>query len=892
MAWLRRLRSTIIGSHVDDEFDQEARFHLEERTEEYIRHGMTLEEARREARRRLGNLTLAREQAHDVDTLRWLEDLGEDLRYAARTLRKTPGFTAVAVLMLALGMGANTAIFSVVNTVLLNPIPYPDPSRLMMFVSISPQGSSAVTSPTKFNIWRAQTGAFQDVSAYRFNVANLTGGNDPEQIAVGQVSSDFFRLLGAPVVAGRTFSAEEDRPDGGNVVVLSEGLWTRRFGRDPHIAGRSLALNGEPHVIVGILGQFDTEAIQSPTGAPDVWIPFQIDPNSTNQGQYFQAAGRLKAGVTLGMANAQLQLAANEFRQKFPRWMSPQNGFSARPLQEVIVSDARPSLLVLLGAVSFVLLIACANVANLLLVRATARRREIAIRTAIGAARGRIVRQLLTEGVVIAMLGGSLGLALGMVGIRALLAINPSNIPRIGPNGSLVTVDWRVLAFTGITSVLTALAFGLFPALRASRADLSAALNESRGRSGIGVRQNKARALLVVAETGLALVLLVGASLLIRTFVALRAVNPGFSAHQVLTLRMSLTGSRFTKTAGVTQLIRDGVVRLNNIPGVDVVGVTCCVPLEDPPMLPFVMDRSLGNRWPAAGGWMAISAGYLDAFRIPLIRGRRFTDRDDAAAPGVVIINQAMARRYWPIGDPLRDRLIIGGKAVGPQFDEPARQIVGIVGDTRDAGLNRDSQPAMYVPWMQLRDELNALNNGLRAMAWVVRTRVEPHAVSRAIQDELRPVSGGLPVARVRTMDELVGQSTARADFSMVLLTLFGCAALCLAAIGLYGVTAYAVQQRTHEIGIRLALGADSNQVRNMVLVQGMTLAVLGLAIGAASAFGLAHVLASFLFGVTPHDGLAFIIAPVVLGMAAFAAVWFPACRATLVDPMMALRHE
>ena len=817
----------------------------------------------------------------------------QDLRHSLRILRQSPGFTIAAVAALALGIGANTAIFSVVNTVLLKPLPYPDPNRLLVFMNVSPQGSGGpAASPAKFNMWRQQTRAFQDVSAYRFNMLNVTGGGDPEQIATGQVSADFFRLFGASVIAGRTFAADEDRPNGGHVVVLGEGFWKRRFGGDPTIVGRSLSLDGDPYVVIGILGRFDTEAIQSPAGPPDIWLPFQLDPNSTMQGHYFVAAGRLKPGVTLGVAKAQLQLATSEFRQRYPDALPAQAGFSVQALHDLLVRDVRLSLWILMGAVTFVLLIGCANVANLLLARATARGREIAIRAAIGADRSRIIRQLLTESVMLSMIGGAFGLALGLIAIRVLLAVNPGNIPRIEANGSGVSADWRVLAFTILISLITAVVFGLVPALHTSRADLSAMLKESSGRSGSGFRQKRARTLLVVSEMGLALVLLVGAALLIRTFVALRTVDPGFDSHQVLTMRMSLTGTRFAKTAAVAQVIRDGVERLSALPGVDLAGAACCVPLQGGFGGPFIIvGRPLDGPYHGGAAWYPVSPGYFSAFKIPRIRGRAFTDRDDGGAPGVVIINQSMARRYWSKGDPLTDRMIIN-KGMGPQFEEPARQIVGIVGDVRDGALNRDPQPAMYIPWAQLPDALNANIVEITPVAWIVRTRVEPHSMARAIENELRQASGGLPVARVRTMDEIIVQSTARSDFNMLLLTVFAGSALLLAAIGIYGLIAYSVQQRTQEIGIRLALGADGPRVRNMVIGQGMRLALVGVAIGVASAFGLTRILASFLFGVTARDPMVFISVPLILSVIALVAVWLPARRAARVEPAVALRYE
>src|SRR6185295_14870316 len=525
-----------------------------------------------------------------------------------------------------------------------------------------------------------------------------------------------------------------------------------------------------------------------------------------------------------------------------------QGGFGADPMQEIIVRNVKGSLWVLLGAVTFVLLIACANVANLLLVRATVRRREIAIRAAMGAGRRRITRQLLTESVVLALAGGGLGLFLGMAGIRALLAMNPGNIPRIGVNGAGVGVDWRVLTFTLMVSIVTGLVFGLVPAVQSSRPDLNTTIKESSGRSGSGFRQNKARALLVVAEMGLALVLLVGAALFIRTFLALRAVNPGFDAHQVLTMRMSLRGERFAKAADVGQLIRDGTERLNALPGVEVAGAACCVPLQGGFGLPIIIEgRPLDGPAHGGGGFAPISPTYFRAFKIPIVRGRAFTDQDAGGAPGVAIINQAMAKRFWPTGDPLADRITIG-KGLGPRMELVGRQIVGIAGDVRDGGLNRDPQPIMYVPWAQMPDAHSANLLDITPLAWIVRTHGDPNASSAGIQRELRLASGGLPVARPRTMDEIVVRSTARSDFNMILLTTFAVSALLLAGIGIYGLMAYAVQQRTQEIGIRMALGAASHTVRNMVIRQGMSVALLGVAIGVASAYGLTRVIASFLF--------------------------------------------
>jgi putative ABC transport system permease protein len=818
-----------------------------------------------------------------------------DARYAVRALSKTPAFTAMALAALAVGIGANTAIFSVVNTVLLKPLTYPDPGRIVLFLVTTPAGPSYGASATKFNVLRRQTQAFEEICAYEYQGVglNLTGGADPEQIHGIRVSAGYFRLLGAPVAQGRTFTAEEDRPHGGRVLVLSYGLWQRRFGGDPRMAGKTISLSGAPYTVVGVLGPgFNTE-LDSP---PDVWLPFQIDPGSADHAQYFNVVGRLKRGVTPGMANAQLGLASDEFRRKYPNIMGPRDRFSVEPFGDSLVSDVRPSLLVLAGAVSFVLLIACANVANLLLVRATGRKREIAVRAALGAGRWRIIRQLLTESLVLSIAGGALGLALGAAGVRALLALNPVDIPRIGEHGAAVAMDWRVLEFTVFVSLATGVLFGLIPALGVSRADLSATLKEGGGRAGTGLRQNRTRALLVVSEVALALVLLVGAALLIRTFVALRRVDPGFDAHNILTMRMSVTGSRFEKTSGVSRLLRDGLERVEALPGVVRAGAAYSLPLEGHFGIPFnIVGRAPGNARYDGRGWMSVSPGYFDIFKIPVLRGRVFNERDDAGAGGVAIVNQALARKYWagyPAGrDPLADRVILG-VGYGPEFEEPARQIIGVVGDVHDFGLNHNPQPVVYVPMAQVTDGITELAARALSIVWIVRTRAAPRALGAAIERELREASGGLPVAQVRTMEEVVSQSTAREDFNMTLLTIFGCAALLLAAIGIYGLMAYAVEQRRQELGIRMALGAATVHVRNMIVWQGMRLALAGVVVGVPAALALTRLLENFLFGVKAWDALVFVSVPVLLSAVALLAVWAPAVRATRIDPAEALRCE
>jgi len=814
-------------------------------------------------------------------------DFRADLKHALHMFVQNPGFTIAVVAALALGIGADTAIFSVVNTVLLKPLSYPEPDRIVQLLCTGTDGEGPCGSATKLHIWQEQTSVFQDVAAYDGGGGmNLTGAI-PEQVHGEHVTEGFFRVFGAPFILGRGFTQAEDRPNGGNVTVISGGLWKRKFGSDPNLVGKTISIANLPYTVVGVTStDFDTDPVA------DLWVPYQFDPNTRDQAHYFVAAGRMKPGITLSQVQAQLRLAGLEFVRKYPG-VDPRQGFDAQLLKDSVVSDIRSSLLVLTGAVSFVLLIACANVANLLMVRAAGRSREFAIRAALGAGRARIIRQLLTESVLLALTGGLLGLVLGMVGVRALLAVSPGDIPRIGESGSRVGLDWRVTLFTLGISVLTGILFGLIPALGASKPDLSSSMKESSKGSGSSLRHNKMRSLLVVSEVSMALVLLVMASLLIRTFVALREVDPGFNAHNVWTAEMALNGPRFEKTAAVAQVVRTGREQLNAIPGVITAAATNSVPLAGGFGLPFIIvGKPLNGPSTGGAGWMAVSPGYFNAFRIPLLRGRDFTDNDTAGSQGVAIINEAMAKEFWKKGeDPVGQQIIIG-HGVGPEFEEPARLIIGVVGDVRSDGLNRNPGSKMVVPLAQMTDGLTELNSKVAPISWVVRTQSDPHQMTATLTDQLRKASGGFPVARVRSMEEIVGRSTARQDFNMLLLTIFGVSALILAAIGIYGLMAYSVQQRTQEIGIRMAMGADRKRITRMVVWHGMRLALVGVAIGLGSAFLLSRLVASWLYGVKQWDPMVFISTPVALSFVALAAVWLPALRASRLNPMDALRTE
>jgi putative ABC transport system permease protein len=822
-----------------------------------------------------------------------------DLKYSIRIFLKSPDFTITVMLALALGIGATTAIFSVVNAVLLKPLPIFDSDRFVMLMStwVSETGerkSFSDASPAKFEHWRAQSSVVQDVSAFVPGVINYTRGDVMEQLRSMRASSDFFRCWAIKILRGRTFTPEEDLPNGPRIALISQGLWMRRFAGDPQILGKTILLDGEPYVVIGIAA--DSPSLGEFGPPPDVYVPFQLDPNTRDLGDFFKVVARLRRGVTLEQAKARLQTSVGEYRAKFPSSLAfgPKDGFNILRFRDAIVGDTRPLLLILLGAVGLVLLIACANVANLLLAQATGRRREIAIRAAMGAARGRMIHQLLTESVLLSFVGGALGLWLGYAGIRALLAVNTADLPLVGQNGSAVNIDWRVAGFAVAVSLVTGIVFGLFPALQASRVDLNSILKDSGGRSGTGLRQTKVRAGLVVSETGLAVILLVGSALLIRSFVALYRVDRGFETKNVVTMRTALTDPKYLKSVGAANMIRNGLQHIRLLPNVVAASTTCCLPLLQgfygQPFEIIGKPPANGQDVPA-GGWSVVSPGFFDVFQIPVRRGRTFADRDDERASPVVVINERMAKEYWKDDDPLRSRIVIGRGMMKEFKDEPRRQIVGIVGDMRNERLNADPLPMMYVPQAQLPNAENAWLARNGQMVWILRTRGAPNRLVPAIREQLRRTTG-LPVSNILSMDEVMSLSTEKQRFNMLLMTVFGCAATLLAGLGIYGLMAYIVEQRTKEIGIRLAIGAEASQVRNMVVGQGMSLALVGVILGMLAAWGLSRLMESMLFGVKARDPLVFLAVPAMLGAVALMAVWLPANRASRVNPTDTLRYE
>ena len=871
------LMTMLHKQQVESELDMEIRSYVDALAHEKVERRVSPKEARRQALTECGGLEQVKQAVRDQRAGTSLELFFQDVRFGLRQLWHHPGFTLSAVTALALGIGATTAIFSVVNTVLLEPLTYLNADRMVDFLSPSTVIANNLHNIPEFHFFQRQRKVFQEVVA--FDSAgpgfNLTGGR-PEEVHGIHVTEGYFRVYGAPVVLGRTFTPEEDSPHGGNVVVLSYGLWQRRFGGDPAIVGKAISMGNEPYIVVGVIGR---DFVADPQA--DLWLPFQFEPNSTDMNHFFYVTGLLQPGLTVARANAAMLAASPEYHREFPN--TPRVHFAVGPLRESIIGDARNSLLMMLGAVGLVLLISCANVANLLLVRATVRRREFAVRSALGAGRARIVRQMLTESVLLSLAGGILGTALGILGIRALLAISPAGLPRIGENGSAIGIDWRVLGFTLCISLLTGIVFGLFPALSASRSDVNSTLKESSNRSGTGFRQGRARSLLVVSEISLALVLLIGSALLIRTFIALHEVRPGFDAHHVLTMEMSLNGPRYQNTVGLTQLLRDGLNRLNALPGVELAGAGFWLPIDVEDGTGFQIDGYPVEQHCCASKWMSVSPGYLRLFKIHVLRGRDFTESDNAEAPAVDLVNEAFAKQYWPNQDPIGQHIKHGDKI---------ETIIGLVADFHDSGLSQPASAIIIAPIAQVSDSYNAAYADIQPLFWLVRTHDDPHLSVPAISEQLRIASAGFPVAHIRTMDEVMGRSTARQNFNMLLLSIFGAVALLLAAIGIYGLMAYSVTLRTQEIGIRMALGADRERIRTLVVWQGMRLTLIGVLCGIGASFGLTHLLSNFLFGVRPWDPAVFVSAPFILAVVALLAVWLPAARASNVDPMQALRTE
>ena len=803
-----------------------------------------------------------------------METLFKDLRYGVRSLLKQPAFTLVAVITLALGIGGNSAMFSVVNAVLLRPLQYPESDRIVVLEGINP--SKGITqsnmSIPDFADWQSQNQLFEHIAGFIAGGLLLNNGDETERVHGTAVTADFFSLFRTPSLHGRTLQADDAQPGREPVAVLSYGLWQRRFGGDRNAVGSKVMVGAKSTTIVGVMPPgFDYPA-QS-----EIWAPLPLDPaKEARDNRFISVIGRLKSGATVSQAQVQMDTINQRLAQSYNETNSGW-GIRVTKLQERLVGDVRLSLLVLLGAVAFVLLIACANIANLLLARSTARRKEIAVRTALGASRLRILRQLLTESLLLSLLGGALGLVFSVWLTRLLIAISPPNTPRFDE----IRPDARVFIFTITLTVVTGLVFGLAPALQASRSDLTEGLKEGlRGNAG-GARSNRLRGLLMVAEIAMSFILLVGAGLLIKSFLHLREVRPGFKTDKLLTMRVSVPPGKYRENEARIQFFQQAINRIQSLPGVQSAGMVLSLPLggdtfnvwrgyirEGRPATPEESDNA---------AYLATTPDYFRTLQVPLIAGRAFTDRDTDNTAKVVIVNETMARRLWPGQSPIGKHLTIWRDEKFP------REIVGVVGETKRS-LDNDPSQQMYVPYAQ--------DASWSSMSFVIRTSGDPASTSPAVRNEIRSLDKGAPVFNVRTMNDLLATSVAPRRTPMLLLSAFAAAALLLAMIGIYGVTAYYVTQRTQEIGIRMALGAQMSDVLKLVLRGGMTLAAIGIAVGLAGAFALTRWMTSLLFGVKPTDALTFIAVAVCLLVTALLACYLPARRATKVDPLVALRYE
>jgi putative ABC transport system permease protein len=796
-------------------------------------------------------------------------------------LMQKPGFTVAAVLALALGIGANSAIFSVVNAVLLRALPYKEPGQLIVVQSTKRQDTrrSGSASYLDFADWKSQNQVFDDMAAFHSKGYTLTGVGEPERINGARASESFFSLLGVETFLGRSFLPEDDKPKGERVVVISQALWQRTFGSDPNIIGRSLTLDSQNYTVVGVLPASFSFPIEIEKA--DIWSPLALDGQLLEQrgAHFLKVIARLKPGVSLQSAQAEITTIASRLEQQYPE-DNTDRVVTLNSLHEQLVGSIRPALLVLFAAVGFVLLIACSNVANLLLARASARQKEIAIRMALGASRGRIVRQLITESLILAFLGGGAGLLLALWGVESLIALSPASLPRL----SGVGVDGWVLAFTLLISVFTGIIFGLAPALKASKPDLNDALKEGGRGSTEGFRGRNMRDLLVVSEMALALVLLISAGLLIRSFLRLQQVNAGFDPSNVLTMQIELPSSKYEEGAQVSAFYEQTLERIAALPGVESVGGINVLPMSGSNMR---TSFEIKNRPVPPPGQeplaetRAVTPDYFRTLRIPLLRGSEFTENYAKGSPGRMIINDSMARRFWPDEDPIGQRVSMG---ISLDDDNPAVwEIIGIVGDVRHASLDVEPAPEMYVPHSQ---------QPWSFLTVVVRASTDAMAMAGPVRDQVLAVDKNQPVSRIETLESRVSASVAQPRFYLLLLSIFAALALILAAVGIYGVLSYSVTQRMHEIGIRLALGATPFDVIKLVVGHGMMLALLGVAIGLIGAFMLTRLMSSMLYGVSATDPVTFAALALLLAAVALLASYIPARRATKVDPMVALRYE
>jgi len=867
-----RLRSLFRRGQVEAELDEELRYHLERQIEVNTAAGMSVEEARYAALRAMHGLDQRKEECRDMRRVRLIEDLWRDFRFSLRSLLKRPGFTAIALLALALGIGANTAIFSLVNAVILQPLPYRDPDRLISVYGTRNRSTQGSVGPTDFLDYRSQNKTFEQFAASGSMMLpmNLTGSGEPERLNASIITGNYFDTFGVRPALGRGFSLENEKTGQDHVTVLSHAFWQTRFGGDPNIVNKTINLDGKAYEVLGVM----PAEVVLPQPA-QLWVPinFDADPEmKMRNARFLRGIGRLKEGVTLDQAQTDTDLIAAQLEQQYP---DSNTGWSLRliPLREILVGGSRTMLFILFGAVGFVLLIACANVANLLLVRAAARQKEIAMRTALGASRLRIIRQMITESLLLAIFGGALGALLAVAGVKLLVSLGEDNIPRTAN----VKIDATVLAFTLLISLATGLLFGLAPAIRTMKENLVDALKDGiRGGSEATVK-NRTRSLLVVFESAIAVMLLIAAGLLIRSLVALQNVDPGFDPNNVLTLRVDLPRQKYNTPEKASNFFEQLETRVAGLPGVEAVGLITDLPLSGEARdMPYRVEGRPATSDIAFVDFRRVNKNYFSAMRIPLRRGRNFTEQEVRQSDKAIVVSQAFVDSVFPNEEALGKRLIIWSGIKNEPYE-----IIGIVGDTRYQSLQGEPSATMYVPTREFL-----------FVNLVIRTQGDPLSLVGGVRKEVNALDPDQPIAAIRPMTEWVAMSAAGARYRTTLLGLFALLAMILAATGIYGVMSYSVAQRTQEIGVRMALGARPLDVLKLVVRQGMMLALIGVIVGLAGALALTRVMSSLLFGVTERDPITFVAVAALLIVVAFISCFVPAHRATKVDPLVALRYE
>jgi putative ABC transport system permease protein len=875
--FFHRLLGLFLRRKLERELEEEIRSHLEMQIEDNLRQGMSPEDARRAARLRFGGVEQVKEAYRDKSRLGWIESLWQDQRYGFRTMLKNPGFTLIAIFTLALGIGANTAIFSVVNAVLLRPLPYPDHDRIVTIGNYRTNQNHVNVNGADFLDWREQAKVFEQIAAFATDTVDLTGSGEPERLTAALVSADLFQVLGIGPAYGRAFTPAEDQPGNAQVVILSHRLWQRRFGLDPQMIGRTLTLGGQSRMVIGIM----PPGFQLP-GEFDLLLPLALDVNQKlriGPMNIVMVLASLRPGVTLEAARADLSVIRERQRQTFPHYFSDVE-VSVIGLHEHLVGAVRLALLAQFGAVAFVLLIACANVANLLLARSAARQKEMAIRAAVGAGRFRLVRQLLTESLLLSLAGGAAGLLVATWGVKLLVKMSPGGIARIDESG----LDGRALCFTCVVVALVGLVAGVIPALHASKTSVNETL-KAQFTARVG-RPGARRSLqaLMIGEVALTLVLLVGAGLMIKSFFRLLAVPKGFNPDNVLTLVLSPSFAKYPPGSPQRRAyFQESLTRVQTLPGVQSASLTSFLPLAGsggsrsfkiegrPPFEPGKEPSAQDN---------LISHDYFRTMGIEMRAGRAFTEQDGAETPPVVIINETMARRFFPNENPIGRRFV---------WTPTPLTIVGVVGDTRHFGLDQEVRPELYWPYLQARNFV---------MRLVVRAAPDSSSpanmssLAAAIRNQIRAVDLYVPVNQVVTMDERLSDSVALRRFQTLLLSIFAAVALIIATVGVYGVLSYVVGQRTHEIGIRMALGAQANDVLRLVVGQGMRMTLIGALLGLAAALALTRVMKNLLFNVSATDSATFVSITLLLVVVALLASYIPARRATKLDPLMSLRNE